>query len=248
MLPYLGLFGLAIPVPSITILLGIWFGTSLSEKHAEKYKVSAGNIYNLIFTSLAVGIVGARVFYILKNFPAFSEDLGSIFSLNLGLFDPLGGLVFGVLAAFVYGQRKNMSLWNTLDALTPALAVFAVALPLANFASGNAYGTITTLPWGIELWGAVRHPVQVYEAMAAGMILLYLWPGRGKAQTAAGQVFLQFVALSAFSRLFFEAFRQETSLTIFNLNTIQIIVWVIMAASLWSIYRIMPKPSKGKPE
>ncbi len=46
-----------------------------------------------------------------------------------------------------------------------------LAVPLANLASGDAFGAPSSLPWAIELWGAARHPVQIYEAVAAGLIL-----------------------------------------------------------------------------
>ena len=127
MLPVLSLFGLAIPVPAFTILIGIWVGLSLAEKHASRHKINAEDLYNLAFNALIAGVIGGRLTFALRNLNAFTANPGSLISLNFGLFDPFGGLVVGVLAAIIYGQRKEMRFWPTLDALTPALAVFMLA-------------------------------------------------------------------------------------------------------------------------
>ncbi len=151
----------------------------------------------------------------------------------------MGGVGIGLIAAAVYSQRMNMSLWPTLDALTPAFAVFAAALSLSNLASGNAYGAPTKLPWGIDLWEATRHPTQIYETLGAGLILWYLWPGRLKDNLKPGIIVMQFVALSAISRLFFEAFRGDSLVTANNLRVAQIIAWMVLALSLWGIFRLL---------
>jgi prolipoprotein diacylglyceryltransferase len=49
---------------------------------------------------------------------------------------------------------------------------------------------------------------------------------------------MQFVALSAISRLFFEAFRGDSLVTVNNLRVAQIIAWMVLAMSLWSIFRL----------
>jgi prolipoprotein diacylglyceryltransferase len=152
------------------------------------------------------------------------------------MLDGGGGLVVGALAGLVYGQRKHMPLWPTLDALTPALAILAVGLGLAHLASGNAFGAPTRLPWGIDLWGEKRHPSQVYEIMAALAILALVWPRPAQDETwPPGARFLAFIALSAFARLFLEAFRGDSTLLVGSLRTAQVAAWLVLAAALWAI-------------
>jgi prolipoprotein diacylglyceryltransferase len=108
-------------------------------------------------------------------------------------------------------KEGSLPLWSTLDALTPFFAVFALGLGLAHLASGSAFGKETTLPWGIELWGAVRHPSQVYEILASLLILGLLWFQRADARP--GLHFLTFAALtSGCASLFLEAFRGDSTL------------------------------------
>ena len=64
---------------------------------------------------------------------------------------------------------------SLLDALTPGFIVLAGGLALADLASGDAYGSPSSLPWAIELWGAARHPTQIYQLIAViviGVIVL----------------------------------------------------------------------------
>jgi phosphatidylglycerol:prolipoprotein diacylglycerol transferase len=113
-----------------------------------------------------------------------------------------------------------------------------LVLPLANLASGNGFGAETSLPWGIELWGAMRHPVQIYEAIGAGLVLWYLWPTRQPENAIPGLVFVQFVGLSAVARLFFEAFHGGSLVAFGGLRAAQVVAWLVLAAALWGYAKL----------
>jgi phosphatidylglycerol:prolipoprotein diacylglycerol transferase len=161
-----------------------------------------------------------------------------LFSLNPGLLDPLGGLVIALLAAWVYDSRKNSLSWTMMDALSGLFAVMMTAIGLSTLASGKAFGMETTLPWGIDLWGATRHPTQIYISLAGLLILGILWPRSGDADSALrlpGVTFLGFTALSSGALLFIEGFRGD-SLTLPNgIRLIQILAWLVLAIALWAL-------------
>jgi prolipoprotein diacylglyceryl transferase len=239
MLPILQIGPLAIQFPGLILLIGVWLGLSLAEKFAPQRQVSPNHIYNLVFTALITGVIGARLAYILRYPQAFIPSPLSALSLNPGLLDPLGGAAAGILASMVYGQRKKLPLWAVLDSLTPFLAVLAIAINLSNFASGAGFGAPTHVPWGIELWDAKRHPTQIYESLAAAGILLILWPGRPHLQSwAAGRYFLIFLASSSLARLFLEAFRGESILLPGGIRLAQIVAWLVLAFCLFQLQRL----------
>ncbi len=233
MLPILQIGPLAVQTPGLILLAGVWIGLSLAERYAGQFKANPAHLYNLAFNALIAGILGARLFYAARYPSAFLAAPLSLVSLNPGLLDPAGGLAAGLVTALVYGRRKGMGLWPTLDALTPALAAFMLALALANLASGNDFGAPTELPWGIELWGARRHPSQIYEALAAGLILWVVWPTRQRGEQAAGAMFLKFVALTSGARLFLEAFRGDSNILAAGIRAEQVAAWVVLAVALW---------------
>lgn len=235
MLPILSVGPLAIPLAPLSILLGVWLGLSLAERHAPRFGVNANHLYNLAAIGLLSALVGARLSYAARYPAIFTADPLGLLSLSPELLDPLGGLVAGVLAAMIYGQRKSLSLWSTLDALTPALAILLLALTISHLASGAAFGQPADLPWSIDLWGVRRHPAQLYEALAATAILLMIWPGRGflGSTPLPGSLFLRFLALSAGARLVLEAFRGDSTLLPGGLRLAQVVAWLVLAVVLW---------------
>ncbi len=241
MLPILQIGPAAVPTPGLILLLGLWLGLTLAERLAVRFESDANTVYNLAFTALLAGMIGARLSFVAQNAAIFLESPLNIFSRNLGLFDPIGGVAIGVLAALIYGNRKSLPLWETLDALTPLLAVFAIALGLTHFASGDAFGTKTALPWGIDLWGAKRHPTQIYETILAILILWGIWPRRspkGKTHSrVAGETFWRFLALSAGARLLIEGWRGDSMVLSGGIRVAQLAAWGILALSLWMHYR-----------
>jgi phosphatidylglycerol---prolipoprotein diacylglyceryl transferase len=188
---------------------------------------------------LLAGIAGARLSYILQYPAVFAASPRSAFSLNPGLLDVWGGLAGAILALLIVGQHYHLGFWSTLDALTPLLAVLAIGSGLTNLSSGAGFGSPTRLPWGIELWGAHRHPTQIYETLAAMIVLALLWPGRQAFHSwAAGKYFLTFILLSGLVRLILETFRGDSLLIFGGLRLVQVLAWLVIAAALWRLKQL----------
>lgn len=238
MIPVLQIGPLAIPMPGFLIILGIWLGLNLAERHAPQHGISGDRLFNLAFLGMLAGLLGSRLAYVLRYPAAFASNPMDIFSRNPGLLDPWAGVWIGLLGAAIYLQRKKMPPWQTLDALTPALAVFAISLGLSHLASGDAYGPPADLPWSIQLWGERRHPSQIYATIAAVAILIYLWPASRRIQTLQpGIYFLVFMALSSGAHLFLEIYREDSQLTYWGFQTSQLVAWSVLAICLYLIGR-----------
>jgi len=235
MFPTLQLGPLALPAAPLALILSVWLGLSLSEQFAKKRGQNADALYNLTFIAILSGIAGARLFFAAQNFSAFVQTPLSLFSRETGSLDPFGGFATALLAALIYGQRAKLRLWPTLDGLTPLFAVFAVGVGVARLASGEAFGMETSLPWGIELWGATRHPTQVYEIFLALVALLLLgWQAKQpNQQHKEGMLFLLFVMLTAGTQLFVEGFRGDSTLLPGGFRAGQVIAWLVLLAAFW---------------
>jgi len=234
MLPTLQVGPLAIPVAQFSLLLAFWFGLSLAEKQSPRRGIPAEGLYNLIFTGVIAGLLGARVGYVLQYPNAFLQAPMSFFSMNTGMLDSFSGYGIALISMGIYAQRAKFTFWGTLDAVTPLLAVLAVGLALANIASGKSFGAETELPWGIVLWGAKRHPTQFLE-LAAAALILSLVILRIKTSGSPGKLFLQFTAISAAARLLLEALHGDSNTILNGLRTTQIIAWAALAISLTAL-------------
>ena len=214
------------PRDLILLVAALWIGLALAEKRTERHGVSKDALNNLVFYSLFGYLLGGRILFALANYSAFADSPLNIFSLNVDLFDSTSGIVTGLLIGIIYGKKQNLSLWNALDALTPILAFTAIGLHLSHLAAGIAFGSPTTLPWGIDLWNATRHPTQIYELIASLIIFGIIW--FRKSELSPGALFLNFTALTAGAHLFLEAFRADSTLILGGIRLAQVVAWVAL--------------------
>lgn len=232
MFPLLELGPLMVPVAGLLLLAGLWLGLEVAERTAPHFSVPAEHIYGLTFGALLLGFVGARAGYVLQYLDSYLRDPRAIFALNGNTLDRTTGLVIGVLAALVYLRWHRLPLRQTLDSLTPGLALFALFLGVAHLASGNAFGAPTDVPWAIELWDARRHPSQVYEIAVALPIFLVVWRLR-RVNPYPGFLFAVWLALAAASRLVLEAYRGDSVIVADSLRQTQLAALVLILFSLW---------------
>jgi prolipoprotein diacylglyceryltransferase len=230
MFPTIHLGPLVLPAPTLSILAGIYFALTVLERTDR-----SGKLVNIVLAGLGFGLVCARLGYALRYPAAFLSSPLGLISTNPGMFDPTVGTAGGLALAYGLLRRAKLAVSPALDALTPALAVFAAALALAHLASGDAYGAPANLPWAVDLWGARRHPSQAYELAAALLILAAAWPWPQRQPAAAGLRFWAFIALTALARLFLEGFRGDSILLWGGLRAAQVIAWLILALSLWQL-------------
>jgi len=216
----------------ILLVAAMWVGLALAEKRAERHGISKDMLNNIAYYSILGYIIGGRALYALANFSAFMQNPLSLFSLNLDLFDPASALVTALIVGFVYGKRQKLPLWQTLDALTPFFATLAIGLSLTHLAAGTAFGSPTNIAWGMDLWNATRHPTQIYELLASLLTFGLVW--FQKSDSPRGILFLSFIALTAGSRLFLEAFRGDSALIFGELRAAQIAAWIMLAIALFA--------------
>jgi phosphatidylglycerol---prolipoprotein diacylglyceryl transferase len=228
MFPVIHLGPLTIQARGLILLAAFWLAAEAAERGAKRLGLRGDVVYSLAFIAAIAGLLGARLGYVLEHWQAYQSDPIAIIALNFNTLSPLAGVVTGVVAAYLYARRKSVANRRLLDALTPGFIVFAGGLALADLASGDAYGSPSSLPWAIELWGAVRHPTQVYQLLAViviGVIVL-------KADRPFdGARFGVFAALYAGSRLFIESFRGDSE-TIDGVRTAQVWSLIILLAAL----------------
>lgn len=215
------------PRHMILLVVAAWLGLTLAERRTERHGISKDDLNNITFYGLIAFVIGGRVSYILQNLPAFTKNPLDIISINPDLFDLFGALTAAVIVAYIYGQRRQLSSWNVLDALTLFFAVLAAGLGLSHLAAGSAFGTPTELPWGIELWNATRHPTQIYDTIASLLILGLLW--LFKPIPRRGVTFLLFATLTALTQLLLQTFRANSTLILDGLRQEQILAWLVLA-------------------
>ena len=104
-------------------------------------------------------------------------------------------------------------------------------------------------PWAINLWGALRHPVQMYEFIALGVVLMALvWADRRNLPT--GALVLLGIGLAAFARVLVDGFRAEVPLVL-GLRITQLAGVFIAVIALWlwgEVLQTLTKPIESAQE
>jgi len=231
MLPTIHFGPLALQTAPLVLLLSYLAALEVSHHAAARLGLDGDGIYNLGYISAVVALAGARAGYVFENWAAFSSYPASALALTLDGLSPGHGLVAGLLAAFVYAQRRGLDTLRTLDALAPGLAIIAAGAALADLAAGGSVGVETTLPWGVMQLGERRHPVQVYHLAAALVIGVSIVTAK---RPFDGARFGLFVACYAASRLLIEPLHADSALT-GELRTVQVVSLAVLTLSLFGL-------------
>lgn len=178
--------------------------------------------------ALAGAVVGAKLGMVLFEEPAAVATVWArVWSLDFGGKTVVGGLAGGY-AGVEIAKRLAGIRHSTGDA-------FAVALPLAQglgrvgcFLEGCCYGAPTGLPWAVDLHGAARHPVQLYEATLDLALAGALFSLRDRGYPE-GHLFRRYLVGYALVRFALEPLRGDP---VRHLGPFTSVQWVCLAAAL----------------
>lgn len=162
MFPMINIGPLSIQAAGFILIVSLFIGLWATSYFSKNLGTNGDLIENSILLGLIAGLISARVGFILQNTSALAGNPMAIFSLTPSMLNPSFGIFVGLLAAFIFAQKKHLPLWPSLDTLAPLFLFLFAGIHLSNYAIGNGYGLPTELPWGIQLWNETRHPVNLY--------------------------------------------------------------------------------------
>ena len=248
MFPIINIGPLAIQAAGLILLFSFFLGTWLSGKFASGLTTNADALENSILFGLITGILGARIGFMLIYPEVLISNPLNLVSLTPSMLDASFGVLVGILTALIIAQKKHLPLWPTLDTLTPFFILIFAGIHLANYANGEAFGLPTQLPWGIQLWNTVRHPVQRYALILAAALFTWLLAHTRLFTSTgfmhSGVLFNLVIAGLGFITLFTRAFIAEKVL-LGNIDFYQLIALAVLLGSMMMIYtRAFPARKK----
>ena len=193
--------------------------------------------YEIGFSALAGGIIGARIDFLLENWDEASEDLlGNIFS-GSGLVW-YGGAIGGAIGVFLWAWYRGYLGTALLDLAAPALALgYAVGRIGCQLSGDGDYGEPWDGPWAMSYPdGTVPttdevHPTPVYETLAMGLVAWVLWRLRNR--LTGGLLFALYLVLAGTERFLIEFIRRNDDVAL-GLTQAQLIsVVMVVAGAVW---------------
>ncbi len=231
MLPILQIFGLALQLPPFTVLIGLMLSLTIAGRLAEQQGLNGDVISNAGVVAFVTGVLGARLGYVALNWSVYQQDLSAVLALNVNGLLAASGWVCALIVGVFYLRQKHLLTWQTLDVIAPAMVFFLACWALSALFSGDGFGTLTTVPWAIDLWGAQRHPVQAYEAVLLVGLAFGLWR-IGQRSQQHGYAALSLVIGVALIRVFVDGFRADVPLIV-GLRTTQLCGVFVSSVALW---------------
>ena len=229
----------------LVLLISLIFGGAVLSRvaRARGGENLARQADNCFYPVLIGAVNGARLWYGLFNLDLYGRNPGLFVALRFGDFAWPGALLAGILAGYLWCR------WNKFDELKLADSA-ALVLPFTQalasvglLLSGEAFGVPTDLPWGIPLFGATRHPTQIYLALAALVSLGVLW-WLARRPVPIGGLMAAYLGLQGLTLLLIEALRADSLVLPGGVRVNQVFG---LALLLYTLYWMRGHSPKGQP-
>lgn len=203
------IFGLDIMWYGVLIALGMVLATMVMYLRAPKHQIKPDDILDLVLFSVPMGVVGARIYYVIFEWSFYQGDLMKMINLREGGLAIHGGLILGFLTAAILCARKSIRPLNLLDVAVPGIALAQSIGRWGNYFNQEAHGGPTTLPWAIEVNGQLVHPTFLYESIWTFLLFLFLIRVDNR-RKFEGQVFYLYGILYSLERFLVEGLRTDS--------------------------------------
>ncbi len=233
---------------ALIILTGFLLAVLFCMRSGKKRGLNTDHIFDIGFYGLIVGIICARIYYVLFDLESFNSfwDVFKIWEGGLAIY---GGIFGGVLTAFVYCRIKKLNIYEIFDIASPGLMIGQAIGRYGNFFNAEVYGRETDFILGMSINGGVPvHPLFFYESVwnLLGLLLTVLFRDR---KTAHGQVFYGYLLWYSCGRLVLEGMRQPEYILYAVDNVIgisQIVAAVLIVFSAIMLVRITGKRNRNE--
>lgn len=137
----LDILGLSIPWYSLLMMIAVLVGILLATREERRLDLPKDTIVNFALLAIPLGVIGARLYYVVFTWSRFSGNLLEIFRIWNGGLAIYGAVLGGLLAAAILTRfGKKLSLPTLLDACAPSLVLGQAIGRWGNYANMEAYG------------------------------------------------------------------------------------------------------------
>ncbi len=225
----------------LMIAIGVICAMIVGIRRAKKREMDADIVINIGLIVVIAGFVGAKLLYCIVELPTFLKD--PLLVLSSSGFVVYGGIAAGILAAFLYCRKKNVSFLKYFDLIIPSVALAQGFGRIGCFLAGCCYGCETSLPIGIIFQnsniapnGIPLFPTQLLSSAGDFLIALVLILYARKTRNT-GKVAGLYLILYSVGRFIIEFFRTDARGAVGLLSTSQFIAIFMLAGGVLLFFR-----------
>ncbi len=218
------LFGFDIYWYSILLTMAVFFCMWLAVRHAKYAGLRQDDIMDVFIAIVVFMIIGARLFFVVFSWEQFRYDLKSIFSTRSGGLAFYGGVLGGLFGIWLVTKLKKIRFARMTDFLAVYVPLGQAIGRWGNFFNQEAFGTNTTLPWGMYSEQTNRylsalnlagldpekpvHPTFLYEFIG-NLIIFFLLMRIRRVAKKPFEVTVWYLLLYGLLRFFVEGIRTD---------------------------------------
>lgn len=243
---------------SIFIFIGLLVASILIFKEARRRNIDEDFLVNLIFNTIIIGLIGARLYYVIFNLPYYIANPIEIFAIWNGGLAIHGGVSAALIFIIIYCKKHEVNCLQILDIMVVGLIIGQAIGRWGNFFNGEAYGQITSLEElkeqqipmfiinGMYILGEYRQPTFFYESTWCLSGFLAMLIIRKYKYLKRGQLTGFYLFWYGFGRFLIESMRTD-ALMLGSLKMAQIvsIVFVIVGIILF-FYNVFKSTKEDK--
>lgn len=216
----------------VIIAFGFLLAVLFGGRTAYKWKINLDKMVDVLIGGTLLGIIGARLYYCVFQWDNYKDNPLSIFAIWNGGLAIYGGIIGGLLGAFIACKIRKVNFYNLLDMAAMSLLIGQGIGRWGNFANQEAFGTNTDMPWGMwstKISSTINynidtlsekgiamdpsgyvHPTFLYESLwcIIGFVILYIICR--KFRKFSGQIFLCYGIWYGIGRMIIEGLRTDS--------------------------------------
>lgn len=231
---------------SLLILIGVVIAYFMIIKEAKRFNISEDSVFNLFFWTIIIGIIGARLYYVVFNWEYFGSHIGEIWQIWQGGLAIHGGIIFALITIAIYAKKNNIRLGRVLDIVVVPLILAQAIGRWGNFFNSEAYGAATTLNHlrglhipefiirGMRINGIYYTPTFFYESLWCLVGFIIMMFARRSKYIKVGQITSIYLIWYGVGRFFIEASRTDSLILLgFKVAQLVSIIMVIVGVVLF---------------
>ncbi|SYZ79336.1 prolipoprotein diacylglyceryl transferase [Trichococcus shcherbakoviae] len=207
----------------VIIGIAMYMAAWLSSREAEKRGIKEDTIADLTMWVIPVGLIGARLYYVLFELDYYLQNPSDILAIWEGGIAIYGGLIAGFFTVVWFSRKRETPLGLMLDVLAPSVLLAQAIGRWGNFMNQEAHGREVSRQFlenlalpeflinQMEIGGVYYHPTFLYESLWSilGVAVLLLLRNREHV-LRRGEVALSYVLWYSFGRFFIEGMRTDS--------------------------------------
>lgn len=207
---------------AIIITFGMILALLFAMRFCKRCGIKSDDVIDIVLWCVPTAIIGARLYYVLFSIQDFITDgkldFSKVFAFRDGGLAIYGGVIVGFIVAFFVCKYKKIDMMAMFDIGAMGFLIGQCIGRWGNFVNVEAFGSETTLPWGMSINGkSPVHPTFLYESLwnLIGFILIYTFARTLKKHS--GELFFMYVGWYGLGRAWIEGLRTD-SLYLFTDN------------------------------